>query len=344
MNRPLRLATRLAAAIVLAAASVAVGSTTPAMASIPAGAVFTLSNEADGNEVVVLFRDRAGGLTSGPEYPTGGTGSGGGLGSQGALTLTDNGRYLLAVNAGSDDITAFWVRGPFLVRLNTVPSGGDLPVSVTEHRGVVYAVNAGGTPTISGFTLNRHGLSPLPGSTQSLAGAGPAQISFTRNGDHLVVTDKPQNLIHTFAVDRRGHASAPVSSPSVGLTPFGFDLDRRGHLIVSEAFGGAPGASTTSSYAVDDDGSVDAITGPLGAGETAACWVSVTDNGRYAYVSNTGSGTVSSFAIGRDGSLTLLDATAGTPGGESIDSAAGSQQPPPVPTGRRGRQGRRLDG
>jgi 6-phosphogluconolactonase (cycloisomerase 2 family) len=38
-------------------------------------------------------------------------------------------------------------------------------------------------------------------------------------------------------------------------------------------------------------------------------------------VSNTGSGTVSSFAIARDGSLALLDATAGTPGGESIDSA-----------------------
>ncbi|MET0740629.1 MAG: hypothetical protein ABWZ26_03650 [Candidatus Nanopelagicales bacterium] len=267
MNRPLRLVARLAATLMLAAAPVAVASTAPAMASIPAGAVFALSNEADGNEVVVLHRDRDGALTQGPEYPTDGMGSGGGLGSQGALTLTDDGRYLLAVNAGSDDITAFWVRGSFLVRLNTVQSGGDMPVSVTEHRGVVYAVNAGSTPTIGGFTLNRHGLSPLPGSTQALAGAGPAQISFTPNGDHLVVTDKPRNMIHTFAVDRRGHAATPVSSPSVGMTPFGFDIDRRGHLGVSEAFGGAAGASTTSSYAVGPDGSVDAISGRSGPGK-----------------------------------------------------------------------------
>ena len=42
--------------------------------------------------------------------------------------------------------------------------------------------------------------------------------------------------------------------------------------------------------------------------ETAACWVVVTKNGRYAYTTNTGSNSISGYRIAHDGALTLLDA------------------------------------
>jgi 6-phosphogluconolactonase (cycloisomerase 2 family) len=79
-------------------------------------------------------------------------------------------------------------------------------------------------------------------------------------------------------------------------------------LIVSEAFGGAPDASAVSSYGVTAGGRLDVITGSLHDTETAACWIAITEDGSYAYTTNTGSGTVSGYAIHADGSLALLDA------------------------------------
>jgi 6-phosphogluconolactonase len=138
-----------------------------------------------------------------------------------------------------------------------------------------------------------------------------------------VVTEKDTNLISTYAVDAdTGLASGPNPQPSAGMTPFGFAFDRRGHLIVSEAFGGAADASAVSSYAVDD-GIIDAISASVATTETAACWIVVTKNGRFAYTTNTGSASISGYGIGRDGSLTLLDAdgVTGQTGPGPIDMA-----------------------
>ena len=50
----------------------------------------------------------------------------------------------------------------------------------------------------------------------------------------------------------------------------------------------------------------------MASGQSAPCWVAI-DRG-YAFVANTGSGTVSSYAIARDGSIALVGAAAGTTG------------------------------
>jgi hypothetical protein len=126
----------------------------------------------------------------------GGTGTGGGLGSQGAVVFTRDGRFLLAVNAGSNDISSFRVRPQGLELLDRVASGGMRPISVTSARGVVYVLNAGGAGNISGFRINNAGrLSPISGSAQSLSSAasGPAQIEFDERGTRLVVTEKATN-------------------------------------------------------------------------------------------------------------------------------------------------------
>jgi 6-phosphogluconolactonase len=91
-----------------------------------------------------------------------------------------------------------------------------------------------------------------------------------------------------------------------GQTPFGFAFDEGAHLIVSEAFGVAPNASALSSYGVAPDGSISTISPLVATEQTAACWVVVTGNGKFAYTTNTGSGSISTYQVGRDGSISLL--------------------------------------
>ena len=133
-----------------------------------------------------------------------------------------------------------------------------------------------------------------------------------------MVTEKSTNLIDTYAIDNDGTAAEVVTHPSAGVTPFGFAFGKRGDLIISEAFGSEPGQSALSSYDLDGD-TLTTISPSVPTTQTAACWVAVTKNGRYAYTTNTGSASVSGYQVGRDGSLTLLAASAGATGTTPTD-------------------------
>jgi 6-phosphogluconolactonase (cycloisomerase 2 family) len=126
------------------------------------------------------------------------------------------------------------------------------------------------------------------------------------------VTEKATNLIDIYQVVR-GIAMPPETHPSSGMTPFGFAFAKRHDLIVSEAFGGAPRVSAVSSYNVDK-GTFEVVSPSVGTTQTAACWVIISNNGKYAYVTNTGSGSISSYRIENDGTIHLLDAQAGLTG------------------------------
>ena len=248
-----------------------------------AGAVYTLTNDPAGNAIQVFERAGDGSLSPGAEFATGGAGTGTGLGDLGALAL--DGRLL--VRGQSRQRLDLELQGPGqgLELIDTDP-GGDQPMGLTVDDGLLYVLNEGGAGDITGRATSRHGaLSPLVGSTRPLSGTGidPAQVSFDPPRHHLVVTEKNTNLIDTYEVDPdTGLASAPNPQASAGATPFGFAFGRRGHLIVSEAFGGAADASAVSSYGVAD-GIIDPISASVATTETAACWIVVTKNGRFAY-------------------------------------------------------------
>ena len=160
-------------------------------------------------------------------------------------------------------------------------------------------------------------LTPLAGSTQPLIGgvaADPAQIGFSSDGSLLVVTEKAGNRIDTYTIDDDGLPSAPIDNPSNGMTPFGFEFNHSGTLVVSEAFGGAANASAASSYSASDTGILSVVSGSVANSQTASCWVVIPNNGKFAFVSNTGSGTISSYGIGSDETLTLVNSVAGTTG------------------------------
>ena len=291
-----------------------------------AGRVFTSTNAVAGNELLAYAAPRDGALTLHARLATQGQGTGTGLGNQGAVTLSGNGRFLFVVNALSNSVSTFAVRLGGVELRSTVDSGGQRPISVTEHDGVVYVLNAQGAGNVTGFRNVAGTLQPLSGSTQPLSaasGTGSAQVGFSPDGDVLLVTEKATNKLTSYRVRRDGRIDAPVLTASAGVTPFGFAFDRRGHALVSEAFGGAANASAVSSYGFEDGAPAKPmlISPSVGTTQTAACWVVVTPNGRHAYVTNTGSGTISSYGVHKSGQLTLAQAIAATAGAGPIDAA-----------------------
>ncbi len=284
------------------------------------GAVYALTNQASGNAVAIFARGADGSLNWSSSVSTGGTGAGSGLGSQGAVALSDDGRWLFAVNAGSNDVSAFEVTASGLLLTSRVGSGGQRPISLTVHGGVLYVLNAGGDGNISGFNIGSDGeLAAIPGSTRALSGTnvGPAQVAFSPNGAWLVVTEKTTNRLDVYTVDGAGIASAATSTASAGGTPFGFSFGHRDELFVSEAAGSA------SSYVIASDGSVTVASGAVLTHQGAPCWAVVTKNGKFGYTANAQGGSISGFAVANDGSISLIDADGRTAvvGAGNIDLA-----------------------
>jgi 6-phosphogluconolactonase len=318
---------RKLSAIILAAALMLM-SATAVFAKSPwandvVGAVYAMTNSSVDNEVVFFDRDSGGVLTNARAISTQGIGSGSGLdplGSQGALVLTDDHRWLLAVNAGSDDISVFRVLPNGLDLVDKVDSGGAFPVSLAVFHNLVYVLNAGMSPNIAGFSLSPAGkLIPLDGSVRSLGDGGFAQAAFSPAGTWLVITDKVNNRILVYGVDRNGlPVMYPAASASSGSVPFGIVFDHRGHLLVVEA-----GANAASSYDVLPDSALQVISPSVANGQNASCWIAVNNRGN-VFTANTGSQTISAYALAAGkGELSLLDEAAGL-GNRPIDMAVTS--------------------
>jgi 6-phosphogluconolactonase (cycloisomerase 2 family) len=305
---------------VIALASIVVLAGVPATISArqdSPGAVYVLSNQT-ANSVLVYARAANGKVSYSRSVSTGGMGMGTGadpLASQGSLVLGRWHRLLLAVNAGSNDVSVFALegRGLHLRLLDRVSSGGTMPVSIAVHGRLVYVLNAAGTPNIQGFLLEPFGghLVHLSGSQRLLPGgasSGAAEVAFSPDGNVLMVTEKGTNLIDTWTVNDDGYAENVKTANSSGTTPFGFAFVHN-FAIVSEAASGA-----LSSYEVEDNEPAELITGSLSDTQAAICWVVITRNGRFAFGTNTGSGTISSYSISGRGWLSLIEAVAGTTG------------------------------
>lgn len=290
------------------------------------GSVYTLSNQANGNQVLAYRIGANGALTFKEACYTGGNGTGGGLGNQGAVALTDDEDIVLAVNAGSNSISSLKVTGNGLRLRSTVGSGGVRPVSITVHNDLVYVLNAGGNGSISGFRLLNNGrLQPIPHSTRPLSVAAttaPAQISFVLGGRVLAITEKATNTITTYKVNALGIPAAMHTITSASPTPFGFAKGRLGIIFVSEAVGGAAGASVLSSYRVTPDGHITLVQGSVGAGQSAACWVVITSDGKFAYATNTASNNLSTFNTNVfSGAISVSQAISATTPAGPIDAA-----------------------
>ncbi len=299
--------------VLVAATAIAAALAIPGVASAhsgPAGFVYTETNAAAGNSIMAFARTASGQLNSIGSFSTHGTGTGAGLATQGEVVLSADGDWLLAVNAGSNDVSLFRVRdNGTLAFSDKAAAGGTDPVSVTTYGSLAYVLDAGGTGNIAGFRVHDGKLRAISGSTQPLSGSAtnPAEIAFGTNGRFLVVTERATNMLDVYAVND-GRAGAPVTSASSGPVPYGFAFDLRNHPIVSEAAN-----STLSSYRLSSSGAA-VISASVPTGGLAACWVAVTPNGRWAFDTNAHGGTISSFSIASNGAIALVHSVAANTG------------------------------
>ena len=294
--------------------------------------VFVMTNSADKNEVVGFVRIADGSLQESRTFATGGRGSGGGtdpLESQGSLVLSTDHSLLLAVNAGSGDITVFAVNGSELSRTDRVASGGSFPNAIVQQGNLVYVLNSGGGSNVTGFRLEQNGkLTRIPGATSFLTTniARGGSLAFSPNGRFLVVTEKATNLLDAFPVNEDGTLGDRVITTSAGPGLFAVVFAPNGAAIASET-GAAGGFSAISSYAVSANGSLTPITASLTTAGAATCWQAVTPDGRFVYSSNSATATISGFAIGNNGTLTALAGTVVAtlaPGAANLDVAISS--------------------
>jgi 6-phosphogluconolactonase len=332
-------------------------------------ALYTATNDPAGNQVIVFSQNKDGSVTQRQVVSTGGTGIAAQppfgfpiVDSSGSINVAEEGRLVFVVNDGDNTISSFRAGHDGLQLVSHVWSGGVLPISLTSRDNVLYTVNEKSS-NIYGFSFNGKGeLTPLEGqapsgvplSTHFPAAGVAAQISFTPDGQQLVVTERGlpshSGYIDTFDVGPHHLAGPANQNTGVGFVeanPFGFDFDNKGHLLVSNAgyinrptddgppipdvFDPSQFVGSATSYDVSKKSGALTRIGDYPSGGRAACWLVVSKDGKYAFVTNTLSDTVpdlfsgvravTSYAIGNDGSLTYLsqaDASPGTPGDEAV--------------------------
>jgi 6-phosphogluconolactonase (cycloisomerase 2 family) len=329
-------ATAAAAVAVTAVAAAAVAAAAPAFASTASRsaayhghAVFVQTDNTAGNRVVAYRRAADGTLRPAGSYATGGRGGilDGSVvdhtASQGSLSYDSRHRLLYAVNAGSNTISVFAVRGDRLALRQVVGSGGTFPVSVTVHGDTVYVLNALNGGSLQGYRVLGAVLAPLPGSHRALGldpnatpqfTTTPGQVAFTPDGAQLIVTTKGNGSdIDVFGVGFGGRLSArPTVNSEPGTVPFAVSFDRFGHLVIAEA-----GTNALATFRLAGNGTVSLLDRKL-TGQAATCWV--TPAGSFLFASNAGTPSESGFASSAGGQLSLLANTATDPG--AVDAAA----------------------
>ncbi len=276
-------------------------------------AVFAMTNSVQGNQIIAYARAADGSLVERNLYATGGRGSGGTidpLGSQGSLTLSQDRSLLFAVNAGTGDLSVFRVRGATLYLVQVASSRGSAPVAIAQYGNLVYVINFAGNSNVVGFHLDEGGhLIMIPDSIRYLSAnnSGPSSLAFSPDGRFLLVTEKITNNIDVFSVQSDGTLSLlkVTPDPVPGLFDVVFSPDGAA-LIVQTGPAGSPLASSVSSYLVQGDGTLLPVTGSVPTLGTFACWVALTPNGQFAYVSNSLSSTISAFTIDSSGNVAAL--------------------------------------
>jgi len=287
------------------------------------GWVYTSTNSAAGNQVLVFARSGNGTLTPAGAYNTGGTGTVANYG-QGAVTLSPDRQTLLVVDAGSNQVSDFAVLPNGALRLrNVVASGGTSPTSVAIRGGLAEVLNSGGTANVAGFFATPAGLVAIPGGSQPLsAGASsPEDVAISPGDRHVVVTEKVSDTIDTFAVGFGGALGPAVTSPSDSQLSFAGVFTPSGQLLVADD--GANDTSAVSPYRVAPGGVLNATQAAVSDGQTAACWITEGRDGE-VFVDNAGSGTISSYQVSFTGHVTFVGNTSAGTGVKPLDNAVSS--------------------
>jgi hypothetical protein len=212
----------------------------------------------------------------------------GGAGGNARGIRQDNGRLLAVVNNGSNTVALFRRDGDVLTFDKVVPTTS-APVSVDFGNNHLYVA---GATTVDSFVLQQNSVEWLDGTTDLLLSGGAipaagstAQVGVISNTQLLVTlkTDPEPGTVDIIALDRgRVSSVAPtaVSAPDGTLTPFGFAAYPDGTALITLAHSNQDGLFRNGSFA-----------SVITAGQAASCWM--TRDGKYVFVANTGSRSIS---------------------------------------------------
>jgi DNA-binding beta-propeller fold protein YncE len=229
------------------------------------------------------------------------------------------GRLVAVVNNGSNNVALFRRDGDAL-RFDKTVATTSAPVSVDFGNDHLYVA---GTTTVDSFVLRGNSVEWLDGTTElALAGGGvppagsTAQVGVISAKALLVTlkTDPDPGTVDIIALERgrvAGSAPTAVSAPDGTLTPFGFATYADGTALITLAHSNHDGLFRDGSF-----------TSIVAAGQAASCWM--TRAGKYVFVANTGSRSISRL-VGTGNNIFIDDAIAAQiPGGAPADIDADS--------------------
>src|SRR5207302_779857 len=116
----------------------------------------------------------------------------------------------------------------------------------------------------------------------------PGQIQIDPSGHYVLVTEKLTNLIDVYRIQPHGSLSGPTTFPSAGALPFGMAFRHAWapeEFVVADAAGGVNNTGGATAYRLVN-GAVQLVSGPVFNNQIAPCWTVITDDGRFAYVSD----------------------------------------------------------
>jgi len=266
--------------------------------------LYVLTNNVDSNAVLTYKRSNTdGSLTYPSKTYTGGKGTGLPLMSQGPISISNNKKWILAVNAGNNTISAFKITNRGLQLTSTISSNGNKPVSITCFNNLVYVINANDNGKVSGYNLSDYGiLTAIENSVATLdtTATNPAQISFLQDGKMLAITLKTTNKIIAYNLNDNGTLGEKFSLASNSPRPYGFAIGQQGNIYVSEAV-----QSAMSVYNITPTG-ITAVAGPFLSNQISACWAATTPNGKYIYIVNANSNSITGYNINSLTSFTIM--------------------------------------
>jgi 6-phosphogluconolactonase len=301
-----------------ASTSAAPVSAAPVVVAAATNQLYSETNSSS-NTIVRMERNATdGSLTVTDTTLTGGTGTNGltaagiaaaanSLASQFAVTVSSDGKTLFAVNAGDDSISTFSIDPTGkLTLLKKNGTTGTFPISLAYANGnFLYAAFLGSSQVIA-YKINSDG-SLTAIDTKSLATGGtfvPTQVKTSPDGGFLLVGGKSQAVI-SYPITADGSLGASVRNATTIAVPFaGVFLANRIYVTADVA------TASLSSYTLNADGTLTPISQTvLATGQGASCWLSITPDGKWAYVGN-GSGSISVYSVSASGVLTLVNPTA----------------------------------
>lgn len=280
-------------------------------------AIYVMSNEPDTNRILVFNRETDGSLNFASTVSSGGKGFGNRLGSQGGVSVSNNGKWLLTVNGGSNSISSFRIDSKGLTLVSTVSSKGVKPVSIACHENLVAVANAGDNGNLALFRLAATGeLSEIQGALKELGTTPtvPGQVSFTRDGMMLVLSLKQANKMIAYKINVNGELGTSFEIPTNSPVPFGFAIGTANQIYVTEA-----GENKVSVYGLTANGLTNLVT-PFIPNQLGPCWATALANGNYFYVANAATNNVSGFKVNTTNSFTMLnDGVVAVSGQRTID-------------------------